>query len=200
VAAMARKICVVMLAFLLLAVACFPAVSTFIVIRPRQCTFCSNLHSLIHQYRSSSPMAAGGQGRKRPGPWRRQPQTMGYGSSCWLSHRPIRRRMAAPTWLHCVLKLVSSFCRVLGEVLGAVRQDAVQEGVPDLLQQVLRQVPVRAARVLRQQGRLPLLQQLEDQGGRPQVPVDLIGCSYWVVIIITRGSAWSRMLPDLECC
>jgi hypothetical protein len=63
-------------------------------------------------------------------------------------------------------------CRVLLQVLVALLGDAVQEGVPHLLQQVLRQVPLRAAGALRQQGRLPMLQQLEDQGGRPQVPID----------------------------
>lgn len=60
---------------------------------------------------------------------------------------------------------------VLVQVLVAVLGDAVQEGVPDLLQQVLRHLPLRPAGHLRQQGRLPLLQQLEDQGGRPQVPL-----------------------------
>jgi hypothetical protein len=56
-------------------------------------------------------------------------------------------------------------------VPAAVLQDAPQEAVPLLLQQVLRQVPVRAAGHLRQQGDLPLLQQLEDQERRAQVPV-----------------------------
>jgi hypothetical protein len=50
-------------------------------------------------------------------------------------------------------------------------QDAPQEAVPLLLQQVLRQVPLRASRNLRQQGNLTLLQQLEDQGRRAQVPL-----------------------------
>jgi hypothetical protein len=52
-------------------------------------------------------------------------------------------------------------------------QDAPQEAVSILLQQVLRQVPVRASRHLRQQGNLPLLQQLEDQERRPQVPLTM---------------------------
>ena len=50
-------------------------------------------------------------------------------------------------------------------------QDAPQKAVPLLLQQVLRQVPLRASRNLRQQGNLPLLQQLEDQERRAQVPL-----------------------------
>jgi hypothetical protein len=46
---------------------------------------------------------------------------------------------------------------------GAVLGDSVPEAVPLLLRQVLRGVPVRAGGHLRQQGLLPLLQQLEDQ-------------------------------------
>jgi hypothetical protein len=61
---------------------------------------------------------------------------------------------------------------VLAQVRVAVLQDAVQEGLPHLMQQVLRQVPLRATGVLRQQGRLPLLQQLENQGRRAQVPLE----------------------------
>jgi len=56
-------------------------------------------------------------------------------------------------------------------VQAAMLQDAPQEAVPLLLQQVLRQVPLRASRNLRQQGNLPLLQQLEDQERRAQVPL-----------------------------
>jgi len=62
-------------------------------------------------------------------------------------------------------------CRVRGGVQAAMLQDAPQEAVPLLLQQVLRQVPLRASRNLRQQGNLPLLQQLEDQERRAQVPL-----------------------------
>jgi len=56
-------------------------------------------------------------------------------------------------------------------VQAAMLQDAPQEAVPLLLQQVLRQVPLRASRNLRQLGNLPLLQQLEDQERRAQVPL-----------------------------
>lgn len=62
-------------------------------------------------------------------------------------------------------------CRVRRWVPAAVLQDAPQEAVPLLLQQVLRGVPVRAAGHLRQQGHLPLLQRLEDQERRAQVPM-----------------------------
>lgn len=61
--------------------------------------------------------------------------------------------------------------RVRRPVRGAVLGDGVPEAVPLLLPQVLRGVPVRAAGHLRQQEHLPLLQQLEDQAGRPQVPL-----------------------------
>jgi len=61
-------------------------------------------------------------------------------------------------------------CRVLAGVRAAVREHAVQEAVPLLLQQVLQHLPVRAVWVLRQQGRVPLLQQLEDQARRPKCP------------------------------
>jgi hypothetical protein len=66
----------------------------------------------------------------------------------------------------CVL-----ICRVLAAVLPSVLQHAVQEAVPLLLQQVLQHVPVRAVGLLRQQGRVPLLQQLEDQARGAKVPV-----------------------------
>jgi hypothetical protein len=66
---------------------------------------------------------------------------------------------------------------VLAGVRAAVREHAVPEGVPDVLQQVLRQVPVRAVGLLRPQVRVPLLQQLEDQGRRTQVPVMTKGVS-----------------------
>jgi len=62
-------------------------------------------------------------------------------------------------------------CRVRGGVQEAMLQDAPQEAVPLLLQQVLRKVPLRASGNLRQQGNLPLLQQLEDQERRAQVPL-----------------------------
>ena len=62
-------------------------------------------------------------------------------------------------------------CRVRGGVQAAMLQDAPQEAVPLLLQQVLRKVPLRASGNLRQQGNLPLLQQLEDQERRAQVPL-----------------------------
>ena len=61
--------------------------------------------------------------------------------------------------------------RVRRPVRGAVLGDGVPEAVPLLLPQVLRGVPVRAAGHLRQQEHLPLLQQLEDQERRAQVPV-----------------------------
>lgn len=54
----------------------------------------------------------------------------------------------------------------------AVQTNTVQEGMLDILQQVLQEVPVRAAGLLWEQGRVPLLQQLEDQGGRPQMPLN----------------------------
>ncbi|KAG6501992.1 hypothetical protein ZIOFF_041879 [Zingiber officinale] len=63
--------------------------------------------------------------------------------------------------------------RVLGSLLRAVLGDGVQEAVPVLLPKVLRQVPVRAAGNLRQQAVLSLLQQLEDQERRPQMPLKL---------------------------
>lgn len=74
-------------------------------------------------------------------------------------------------------------------VPAAVLQDAPQEAVPLLLQQVLRQVPVRAAWHLRQQGDLPLLQQLEDQERRAQVPVsrEKMAAQYAVFPAATRA-------------
>jgi len=69
--------------------------------------------------------------------------------------------------------------RVRRPVRGAVLGDGVPEAVPLLLPEVLRDVPVRAGGHLRQQEHLPLLQQLEDQEGRPQVP--LVG-------LLIRGS------------
>ncbi|KAG6498060.1 hypothetical protein ZIOFF_045968 [Zingiber officinale] len=63
--------------------------------------------------------------------------------------------------------------KVLGGLLRAVLGDGVQEAVPVLLPKVLRQVPVRAAGNLRQQAVLSLLQQLEDQERRPQMPLKL---------------------------
>ncbi|CAI0401685.1 unnamed protein product, partial [Linum tenue] len=54
-----------------------------------------------------------------------------------------------------------------------VRQHAVQERVHPVLQQVLPEVPLRPTGLLRQQAGLPLLQQLEDQRRRPQVPLSL---------------------------
>jgi hypothetical protein len=181
VAAMARKICVVMLAFLLLAVACFPAVSkahysSSLLVSPMPIPFQLTECSLIHQYHSSFSdevlQEAKGGSVPVPGGGNLKPWGTDPAAGC------LTGRSADALCSETSLLL---FCRVLGEVLGAVRQDAVQQGVPDLLQQVLRQVPLRAARVLRQQGLLPLLQQLEDQGGRPQVPLDLIDCSYWVL-------------------
>lgn len=69
------------------------------------------------------------------------------------------------------LALPLLLCRVRAAVQPAVRQDAVQEAVHLLLQQVLQHLPVRAVGLLRQQGRVPLLQQLEDQARRTKVPV-----------------------------
>lgn len=51
--------------------------------------------------------------------------------------------------------------------------DVAQEAVHVLLPKVLREMPVRASWNLRQQTSLPLLQQLEDQGRRPQMPLKL---------------------------
>jgi hypothetical protein len=72
-------------------------------------------------------------------------------------------------------------CRVRRGVPAEMLQDAPQEAVPLLLQQVLRQVPLRASRNLRQQGNLTLLQQLEDQGRRAQVPLTSppVFCFVW---------------------
>ena len=53
-----------------------------------------------------------------------------------------------------------------------VWSNTVQEAMPVLLQQVLRKVPVRTTRLLRQQATLPLLQQLEDQARWPQMPLN----------------------------
>ena len=83
-------------------------------------------------------------------------------------------------------------CRVRGGVQAAMLQDAPQEAVPLLLQQVLRQVPLRAPGVLRQQGRLPLLQQLEDQGGRAQVPLDQIRSRPPLFLLLLRWPLLSR--------
>ena len=57
-------------------------------------------------------------------------------------------------------------------VLKEVLQDSIQETMSVLLQQVLCKVPVCAPRFLWQQRGLPLLQQLEDQGRRPQMPIN----------------------------
>ncbi|KAK9119272.1 hypothetical protein Scep_017365 [Stephania cephalantha] len=47
-----------------------------------------------------------------------------------------------------------------------------QEGVPVFLQQMLHQVSLRATWLRREQAGLPLLQQLEDPAGWPQVPLN----------------------------
>jgi hypothetical protein len=71
-----------------------------------------------------------------------------------------------------VLRACVRVCdRVRRPVRGAVLGDGVPEAVPLLLPEVLRGVPVRTGGHLRQQEHLPLLQQLEDQEGRPQVPL-----------------------------
>lgn len=57
-------------------------------------------------------------------------------------------------------------------MLEEVQQDPIPQAMHVLLSEVLQQVPVRASRVLWEQSRVPLLQQLEDQGRRPQVPLN----------------------------
>lgn len=63
------------------------------------------------------------------------------------------------------------FGRVRGSVRVQVLGDGVQEAVHVLLPEVLRLLPLRAAGDLRQQAVVPLLQRLEDQARRPQVPL-----------------------------
>jgi len=53
----------------------------------------------------------------------------------------------------------------------------IQEAMLILLQQVLCQVFVCASRLLWQQAGLPLLQQLEDQKGRTQMPLKVLTLS-----------------------
>jgi len=77
-------------------------------------------------------------------------------------------------------------CRVRGGVQAAMLQDAPQEAVPLLLQQVLRKVPLRASGNLRQQGNLPLLQQLEDQERRAQVPLMTMTSLFFFLCCLAR--------------
>lgn len=57
-------------------------------------------------------------------------------------------------------------------VLEKMQPDTVPQTVHVLLPKMLRQVPLRSSWILRQQGRLPLLQQLEDQEWRTQMPLN----------------------------
>jgi hypothetical protein len=91
---------------------------------------------------------------------------------------------------------VLNCCRVRRGVQAAVLQDALQEAVPLLLQQVLRQVPVRAAGHLRQQGHLPLLQQLEDQERRAQVP--MMGHAWAFQFLLSSRRPVSSFLDNLS--
>ena len=62
--------------------------------------------------------------------------------------------------------------RLPTEMPNPVLGDVAQEAMHVLLPQMLRPVPVCAAWHLRQQANVSLLQQLEDQGRWPQVPLD----------------------------
>lgn len=66
--------------------------------------------------------------------------------------------------------------------------DIPQEALPVLLQQVLRQVLVRSIRHLRSQGRVPVLQQLEDKGGQAQVPLNKTLRALLFVVWISSNS------------
>lgn len=52
-----------------------------------------------------------------------------------------------------------------------VQQDPIPQALHVLLPEMLQQVPVCAPRFLWEQGCVPLLQQLEDQGRRTQMPL-----------------------------
>lgn len=56
-------------------------------------------------------------------------------------------------------------------MLEEVQPDPIPQAMHVLLSEVLQKVPVRSSGVLWEQSRVPLLQQLEDQGRRPQVPL-----------------------------
>jgi hypothetical protein len=157
----AKAVSFLVLALLLLAVA-FPVVSS--LARPVPSAISRSVRaarswpggSPTNRSVSSALSPAGGGGRRR----QRQRERLRQRERQWQRQRQRRRQPEA--------------VGVLAQVRVAVLQHAVQESLPHLLQQVLRQVPLRAPGLLRQQGRLPLLQQLEDQGGRAQVPLDQI--------------------------
>jgi hypothetical protein len=79
---------------------------------------------------------------------------------------------------------VLNCCRVRRGVQAAVLQDAPQEAVP-----------VRAAGHLRQQGHLPLLQQLEDQERRAQVP--MMGHAWAFQFLLSSRRPVSSFLDNL---
>lgn len=56
-------------------------------------------------------------------------------------------------------------------MLEEVQQDPIPQAMHVLLSEMLQKVPVCASWVLWEQSRVPLLQQLEDQGGRTQMPL-----------------------------
>ncbi|KAG5535083.1 hypothetical protein RHGRI_023012 [Rhododendron griersonianum] len=57
-------------------------------------------------------------------------------------------------------------------MLKEVRPDPVPQALHVFLPEMLHQMPVCAPRVLWEQSCVPLLQQLEDQGRWPQVPLE----------------------------
>lgn len=58
-----------------------------------------------------------------------------------------------------------------GEVRVQMLRDVPQEAVLVLLQRVLPEVPLRPVGNIWAQGGVPLLQQLEDEGGQAKVPL-----------------------------
>ena len=69
-------------------------------------------------------------------------------------------------------------------MLEEVQPDPIPQAMHVLLSEVLQKVPVRASGVLREQSRVPLLQQLEDQGRRPQVPLKWKRLSDYPIIFL----------------
>ncbi|KAJ6299502.1 hypothetical protein OIU76_020466 [Salix suchowensis] len=87
-----------------------------------------------------------------------------------LSFTATTTRQPRNVWCHPRQSSSSGMCTTVHhQVLG----DGVQEAMPVLLSKVLRKVLVCASWHVREQTVLPLLQQLEDQERRAQVPLKI---------------------------